>query len=58
MICNGAPIPVPVAEYIEFWNRYFEMQRDMLTLMNDQLPIAYNWMQLYIDVLNTMVPKK
>lgn len=58
MICNGAPISVPLAEYIEFWNRYFEMQRELLMLMNDQLPLAHTWLQLYIDMLNTMVPRQ
>lgn len=58
MICNGAPIPVTMAEYVEFWNRYFEMQRDILLLMNEQLPMVHDWMQLYIDMLNAMVPKK
>lgn len=43
MICNGSPIPVPVAEYLEFWNRYFELQQ--------------MWMQLYIDMLTNMTPR-
>lgn len=58
MICNGAPLPVSMAEYVEFWNRYFEMQRELLMLMNDQLPIAHAWMQLYVEMLNGMVPRQ
>lgn len=57
MICNGSPLPVPVADYIEFWNRYFEMQHDLLMIANQQLPMVHEWMRLYIDMLDNMVPK-
>jgi hypothetical protein len=43
MICNGAPLPAGVAEYLEFCNRWLELQQ--------------MWMQLYIDMLNNMVPR-
>lgn len=58
MICNGSPLPVSVAEYVEFWNRYFEMQRDLLMIMNEQLPVANIWLQLYVDMLNNLVRKQ